>query len=565
MGALIEESLLSWITFIPLATGVALLTTGLVASFLLGSHGFPAAVWRLVGFGGSIVTFALALSSLWNRFDPEASGFQFVERVPWIPELGVNYFVGVDGISLPLVLLISFLVPVLFLASWKQPARSARTGVFLVLLFETTLIGSLVALNLFQFVLFFELSLLPVLFMIGIWGDRERKRAATRLAILSGVGSAAMLLGLAALASMNLAQNAALLGESATRNLDLVLATGGQGVALLDTRVGVSGEVWWRTQAWLFGAFALGFGIRAALFPVHGVLSHAHEHGPTIASVLHGAGLLGLGSYGFLRFALPLFPQASAGEAFGRVFVVLAVVAILYGSLVALVQRDLKRLIAYVSIAQLGFVVLGIFALNTHGLTGSVVQIVAHGLASCALLVLAGFLYERRGTRLIADFGGLARVLPVFAACFGLATMASLGVPGLGIFAGEFLVLLGAFAANPLAASLATLGLLLIAAALLWMFRRLIFGPIEHDENRGLIDLDWRERTAVIALLIPLIWIGVNPNPLLRRIEPSVIETLERMQRAGAPLRLEQPWAPSPAPSPEPEAEPVDAPEPEAG
>jgi NADH-quinone oxidoreductase subunit M len=569
MPPAIEEHILSWITFLPLLTGLGLLSTGMVASFLLGSHGLSASSWRLIGIGASAIDFGLAVFGAWGRFDPEAGGFQLVERLAWLPGFGINYFVGVDGISLLLVLLTSFLVPLVMLASWKQPARFVRSYVFFTLWLETCLIGSFVALNLFQFHVSCEMALVPMFFAIGIWGGEGRVRSASRFLISSAVASLLMLLAVGVLAALNLEQNRALLGDAAHWNLDLVLAAGDEGVALLGTQVPVSGEFWWKTQAWLFGAFALGLSIKLAVFPLHAWLSDAHAHGPSFASVLLASLFAPLGGYGFLRFALVLFPQAAASDAATTLFVTLAATGIACASLLALVQSDLKRLVGYLSLAQLCFVTLGIFSLDSHGLSGSVIQLVAQGLSVSALLLAVGFLHERRHTRDIGAFEGLARVMPVHAACFGVLAMASIGVPAFGPFVGQFLILLGTFASSPLAALAAAGALVLMAVSVTSMLRSVLFGPVEHDENRGLLDLGARERIVMFALIVPIVWIGVYPNPLLRRVEPAVIEVLEGMRQRGAALEERPRWSPSwPSPpqaeaaadSPAPAGPPVEAP-----
>jgi NADH-quinone oxidoreductase subunit M len=272
----------------------------------------------------------------------------------------------------------------------------------------------------------------------------------------------------------------------------------------------------------------LAFAIKVPMVPFHTWLPDAHVEAPTAGSVVLAGVLLKMGTYGFLRYALPLFPSAAVD--FTPWIMALALVGIIYGSLVAMVQSDIKKLVAYSSVAHLGFVMLGIFSLNIHGLNGGVLQMVNHGLSTGALFILVGMLYERRHTRQISDFGGIARPMPVFAAVFGIVTMSSIGLPMLNGFVGEFLILLGVFLVNPIAAVIATSGVILAAVYMLWMFRRVMFGPVENPENRGLIDLDLREKVVVLALVIPIIWIGVYPNPLLRRIEPSVIELIRHLE-----------------------------------
>jgi NADH-quinone oxidoreductase subunit M len=315
-------------------------------------------------------------------------------------------------------------------------------------------------------------------------------------------------------------------------NFDLVPAPGTEGPALLQIAIPVSGEaVWWRTQLWLFAAFALAFAIKVPMVPFHTWLPDAHVEAPTAGSVVLAAVLLKMGTYGFLRFALPLFPAGAA--ALTPLILGLAVVGILYGGLVAMVQEDVKKLVAYSSVAHLGFVMLGMFAFNVQGLNGSVLQMVNHGISTGALFLLVGMIYERRHTRLIGDFGGIAKPMPVYAAFFGVVTMSSIGLPMLNGFVGEFLILLGAFLATPLAAVLSTFGVVVAAMYMLWMFRRVFFGPVENPENRSLIDLDLREKFVMVAMVIPIFWIGLYPNTFLRRIEPSVIELLRQIEERG--------------------------------
>ncbi len=526
LGPYVDAYLISWVVFLPFASALGLLLANLVVGFLLRSNGLPKVVWKVTAMVASTLSFLAALLGLWSRFDPEETGYQLVERVEWLPEYGIHYFVGVDGISLVLVLLTTFLVPVALLATWNEIDRWLRSYLFFVLALETAMLGTFVALNLFQFYLLWELMLVPMLFVIGIWGGPRRVQAATKFFLFTVAGSLLMLVGLVVVYRMNFEQGGAL-------NFDLVRAVGtaASGMPLLETVIPAQASEtvpWWQTQSWLFGAFAIAFGVKVPLFPLHTWLPDAHVEAPTGGSVILAGVLLKLGAYGFLRFALPLFPDATVEWV--PVVVVLSLVGIVYGSLVAMVQRDLKKLVAYSSVAHLGFVMLGIFALNLHGLTGAVLQMVNHGLATGALFVLVGFVYARRRTREIADFGGLARPMPVFACLLGVVVMASIGLPALGGFVGEFLILLGAFGAEPWAAVVATSGVVLAAAYMLWMFRRVVFGPLDKPENRGLIDLDLRERVAVGLLIVPIVWIGVHPSPLLRRIEPSVSVLLQEME-----------------------------------
>ena len=517
---LYDGSLISWVTFLPLLTGGLLLLAAAVTA-IAGTRGLPAQVWRLVGLVSTTLTFGLSLF-LFAGFDPTEPGFQFVEHAAWLPEYGIHYFVGIDGISLFLVLLTTFLMPITLLASWHDIERSLKSYVFFMLFLETGMLGAFVSLNLFQFYVFWEVMLVPMYFIIGIWGGPRRVYAAVKFFLFTMVGSLLMLVAMLVVYQLGFEQTGVL-------NFDLVSLPGSGLPGVLDTVVPRAGEApWWRTQTWLFAAFALAFAIKVPMVPLHTWLPDAHVEAPTAGSVVLAGVLLKMGTYGFLRFALPLFPDASL-EAIPWM-VTLAVVGVVYGSLVAMVQSDVKRLVAYSSVAHLGFVMLGIFAFNAQGLDGAVLQMVNHGLSTGALFLLVGMLYERRHTRQIADFGGIAKPMPVFAFFFGFVTMSSIGLPALNGFVGEFLILLGSFLSSPIAAIVATSGVVLGAAYMLWMLRRVLFGPLENPENRGLIDLGFREKLVMVAIAVPILWIGLYPETFLRRIEPSVMDLLRRIE-----------------------------------
>jgi len=519
-----QAHLLSWVTFVPLLTGIALIAVDSFASSL-GSSGLPAQVWRGIGLGSALFTFLLSLL-LWTGFDPTETAFQFVEYAPWLPQFGVNYFAGIDGISLLLIMLTTFLMPLVLLGSWNEIKKSLKSYIFFMLFLETGMIGTFAALNLFQFYVFWELMLIPMYFIIGVWGGPRRIYAAIKFFLFTMFGSLLMLVALLVVYYIHFEQFGFL-------NLDLVAAPGGDAPAILDAVISSGGEtVWWKTQPWLFAAFALAFGIKVPMVPFHTWLPDAHVEAPTAGSVILAGVLLKMGTYGFVRFALPLFPVASVQ--FAPVMFTLAVIGILYGALVAMVQADVKKLVAYSSVAHLGFVMLGIFALNVEGLEGSIIQMVNHGLSTGGLFLLVGMLYERRHTRMIADFGGIAKPMPVYAALFGIVLMSSVGLPMLNGFVGEFLILLGAFKAAPLFTVAATLGVILAACYLLWMFRRVMFGPVENPENRGLIDLGLREKAVLVTLLIPIFWIGIYPETFLRRLHPPVLELLRVMESKTA-------------------------------
>ena len=514
-----DAHLLSVVTFLPLAAALALLLAGRA----------PELLWKGVALATTLVTFALS-ALLWTGFDPTRTGYQFVERAPWLPDWGIHYFVGIDGMSLLLVALTTFLMPLVLLASWNDIKRSVRSYVFFMLFLETAMVGTFVSLNLFQFYVFWELMLIPMYFIIGVWGGARRIYAAVKFFLYTMLGSLLMLVALLVLYYLHFAQFGAL-------NLDLVALPGAAARGILDTHVPIAGQApWWQTQTWLFAAFALAFGIKVPMVPFHTWLPDAHVEAPTSGSVILAGVLLKMGTYGFVRFALPLFPVAAVQ--FTPLIFSLAVIGILYGALVSMVQKDMKKLVAYSSVAHLGFVMLGIFALNVEGLEGSVLQMVNHGLSTGALFLLVGMLYERRHTREIAEFGGIAKPMPVYAALFVLVAMSSIGLPMLNGFVGEFLILLGAFARSPAFAVPATFGVVLAAAYLLWMVRRIFFGPVENPENRSLIDLGLREKVVMAAILVPILWIGIYPDPFLRRLDASVLEVLRRVEvgmARGAP------------------------------
>ena len=515
-------NLLSWVTFLPLGTALFLML-GSLAATVAGAR-LPAQVWRGLGLGVSLLTFVLSLG-LWLGHDPTNVEFQFVEYVPWIPQLGLHYFVGIDGIGLLLILLTTFLVPLVLIASWKEATPSPRAWVFFMLSLETGMIGTFAALNLLQFYLFWELVLVPMAFLIGIWGGPRRIHAALKFFLFTLLGSLLMLVGLLVVVHLHEVQ----FGHM---NFDLVAGPGSKGTGLLQTVIPLAGAPWWQTQAWLFAAFALAFAIKVPIVPLHSWLPDAHVEAPTAGSVLLAAVLLKMGGYGFLRFAFPLFPVAATELA--PLFLALALVGILYGSLVAMVQRDVKKLVAYTSVAHLGFVMLGLFAFNVEGLEGGILQMVNHGLSTGALFLMVGMLYERRHTRRIDEFGGIAKPMPVFAALFGVVVMSSIGLPALNGFVGEFLILLGLFQVHPAVAVPATFGVVLAAITMLWMMRRVLFGPVENPENRGLIDLGRREKAVVVALLVPIFWIGLHPETFLKRLHASVFELQRVMEERTA-------------------------------
>jgi NADH-quinone oxidoreductase subunit M len=443
-------------------------------------------------------------------FDPSTAAMQFFERYHWIPALGISYEVGIDGISLLLIVLTTFLMPLTLLASWDSIQARSREFVVCMLFLETGMIGVFAAVDLFLFYIFWEATLIPMYFLIGVWGGPRRIYAAVKFILYTMAGSLLMLVAILALYFLHReATGEATFSLFRLWQLELPLST----------------------QRWLFFAFFLAFAIKVPLFPFHTWLPDAHVEAPTPGSVLLAAILLKMGTYGFVRFCLPLFPEASI-DATG-IIALLAVVGIIYGALMALVQADIKKLVAYSSVSHLGFVMLGIFALNSQGLDGAVLQMVNHGLSTGALFLLVGMLYDRRHTRLIADFGGITKVMPVFAAFFLVVLLSSIGLPGLNGFIGEFLALLGAFRALPTLAVIATLGVILAAVYMLWMYQRVMFGEITHEDNRHLRDLSRREIVVLVPIVLVIVWIGVYPQPFLRRMQASTTALVEQIDTAA--------------------------------
>jgi NADH-quinone oxidoreductase subunit M len=460
---------------------------------------------RRAALAFSLVTFALSLA-LWGGFRPDTADFQFVEQHAWIPSFGVQYLVAVDGLSLFLVLLTTFLTPVVVLFSFGDITSRVKEYFFFLLLLETGMLGAFVALDLFLFYVFWELMLVPMYFIIGVWGGPRRIYASLKFLVYTLAASLVMLVAILYLVGVH--------ARTAPITFDVR--------ALYDVALSPT------EQGWLFAAFALAFAVKVPMFPLHTWLPDAHVEAPTGGSVILAGVLLKLGTYGFLRFAMPLFPDALAAAT--PLILALAVVGILYGAAVAMVQPDLKKLVAYSSVSHLGFVVLGLFALNVPGIEGAIYQMLNHGLSTGALFLLVGIIYGRRHTRLIADFGGLWRPIPRFAAVFLLVTFSSIGLPGLNGFVGEFLILLGTFGASRLAATFAAGGLVLGAVYMLWMYQRVVFGPVRHEANAALSDLTRREVVVLAPVVAMIVLMGVYPRPFLQTMEPSVRALVERIE-----------------------------------
>ncbi len=464
----------------------------------------PAKAQRMTALLFALANFLVSLT-LWFGFDRTQHDFQFVEIARWIPQFGISYHLGVDGISLLLVLLTTLLSTIAILASFSAITEKTRSYYAFLLVLETGMLGVFVALDLFFFYVFWEAMLIPMYFLIGVWGGQRRIYAAVKFFLYTMFGSLLMLVAIIFLALAHKAETGVL-----TFNL----------LELYGTHLSRIQELL------LFSAYALAFAIKVPLFPFHTWLPDAHVEAPTAGSVILAGVLLKMGTYGYIRFCLPLFPHAT--QAAVPWIMALAVIGIIYGALVAMVQPDLKKLVAYSSVSHLGFVMLGIFALNVQGLQGGLLQMVNHGLSTGALFLLVGIIYERRHTRLIEQFGGLTAVMPLFAACFMIVTLASVGLPGTNGFVGEFLILLGAFAHSKVYGVIAASGVILAAVYMLWMFQRVMFGKVTHAENEKLKDMNGREFATLLPLLVLIFWIGIYPKPFLDTMSASVLHVLDQ-------------------------------------
>jgi len=506
-----EFPLLSLMTFFPILGMLVLLFLPKDSQGLL--KGFTLLV--------TLVTFAVSLPLAFNDVFRTSAEMQYTEFARWI-SIGdyfqMNYNVGIDGITLWLVLLTTFIMPIAVLSTWNAVEKHVKAYMALLLLLETAMLGAFISLDLFLFYIFWELMLIPMYFMIGIWGGKNRIYAAVKFFIYTAVGSLLMLVAIIAIYYM--AAQAGLAGE-------------GFSIAQF-YKLSIPAHL----QTWLFLAFAFSFAIKVPMFPVHTWLPDAHTEAPTAGSVILAAILLKMGTYGYIRFAMPLFPEATMQ--FIPWLSLLAVIGIIYGALVAMMQTDVKKLVAYSSVSHLGFVMLGIFALNMEGLSGGMIQMVNHGISTGALFLIVGFLYERRHTRAIADFGGIAKKMPVFTTIFMVITFSSIGLPGTNGFVGEFLILLGAYQSElRWMAVFATTGVILAAVYMLWMFQRVMFGELTNPENEKLQDLNLREIVLMVPLLVFVFWIGFLPNTFFEKMNPSLEQLINQVKNRPQVAQVE--------------------------
>ena len=469
-------------------------------------------VLRHLALGFSLIEFLLSLSMLQN-FDQSTAALQMVEKTSWIERFGISYFLGIDGISLMLVMLTTFLVPVIVLASWNSIADK-RKGFFAALfVLQAAMLGSFLAMDAILFYVFWELSLVPMYFMIGIWGGSKKIYATVKFFIYTMAGSMLMLLAIVFMMRLTPEVTGGAISASLLDFYKLQIPF-------------IAGE-FFTAQTLLFFAFALAFAIKVPLFPLHTWLPDAHVEAPTPGSVILAGVMLKMGTYCFLRWVIPLFPEAA--EYYAWIFISLGVIGIIYGALVAMVQPDIKKLVAYSSVSHMGYIIIGLFVMNAYGVNGSLYQMLNHGISTGALFILIGMIYERTHSREISKYGGLASALPIFTIAFVIVTLSSIAVPMTNGFIGEFLILLGAFQYSPWMAAVSVTGVVLGAAYMLWMVKRVFFGPAGEivsdsakDESHALIDLSAREVVVLVPLVILIFWMGLFPNHFMDYSKVSV-------------------------------------------
>src|SRR3954464_245885 len=493
---------------IPLIGAVALMLIPARDSTTEGGVETPAA--RQVAFWFFLLEFVVSLG-LWWSFNPADTGWQAGIDLPWIPSWGARFTLGVDGIALMMVLLTTFIMPLSVLGSFTSVRTKVRSYYALLLVLTTGMLGVFLARDLFLFYVMWEVMLVPMYFIIGIWGGERRIYASVKFFIYTFLPSLLMLVAIIYLGLH-------LKGAGGTPDFSY------------DHLLGAATAVPTRVALWLFSAFFLAFAVKVPMFPFHTWLPDAHVEAPTAGSVILAGIMLKMGTFGFLRFALPLFPGASMNPTVRMIILILAVIGILYGALVAMVQPDFKKLVAYSSVSHLGLVMLGIFALTLQSVQGALMVMINHGVSTGALFLLVGMIYARRHTRLIESYGGIARVVPMFAAALTFVSLSSIGLPGTNGFVGEFLVLLGSFRTYPVLTIIATNGVIFAAVYLLWAIQRILFNPVDKQENTHIPDLNRREVALLVPLFAVIIWLGVYPAPVLRRMEGTSQLLIDRVQ-----------------------------------
>ena len=509
----LDYPLLSLIMFTPLVGAVILL--------FVNKRSEDAIRWIANVTAG--IGFLVSLP-LWFRFDASGAEYwQFVERLPWIPSIGAEYHLGVDGFSALLVLLTTLMGVIAILSSWTAITVRVKEYYVFMLVLQTGMIGAFVALDFLLFFVFWEVMLVPMYFLIGIWGSDNRLYSAIKFFLFTLVGSVVMLLGILAVYFYS---------HEVT------------GVYTFDITQFHQLNMPFGLQWWVFLAFFLGFAVKVPMFPFHTWLPDAHTDAPTAGSVILAAVLLKMGTYGFIRFSLPILPEATA--AFVPWVAALSIIGIIYGALVAMAQHDWKRLVAYSSVSHMGMVMLGMFALTPVGITGSIVQQLNHGISTGALFLIVGIVYERRHTREIAEYGGLSKIMPAFAAVFLIMTMSSIGLPTLNGFIGEVLILQGIFVVNMWWAAAAATGIVLGAAYMLWLYQRTMFGNIDNPKNENLPDLSIREWATFVPLIILAVWIGLYPKPFIDRLDTSVAHVMSRVNSEYDPVNVDRSAASGP-------------------
>ena len=474
---------------------------------------------------------------LWINFNPKATGsamWQFRETYSWIPSLGVKYDFGIDGIALLLIVLTTFMGIIAVVSSYSAITSRQKEYYILLLLLQTGMLGTFCALDFFLFYVFWEIMLVPMYFIIGIYGGPRKLYAAIKFFLYTLAGSVLMLLSILALYFFN---------DGGIPFLHIRGLGNGLSFSVLQYHE-IGHLIPPNLQFWIFLGFFFGFAIKVPMFPFHTWLPDAHTEAPTAGSIILAAVLLKMGTYGFVRFALPILPDATKQLIWP--IVILSIIGIIYGALVTLVQKDMKKLIAYSSVSHLGFVMLGMFALNPMGIKGSVIQMINHGISTGALFLLVGIIYERRHSRLIADYGGLAKQMPIYATLFLIAALSSMGLPALNGFIGEFTILLGAANRNIWWAVFAAIGIVLGAAYLLWLYQRVFWGPLDNPANQNVPDVNWRERGLMFALIACMLWIGLFPSTFFDKIEEPVNYVVRKVD----PTYLDAPLAPPAPPTP---------------